>query len=60
MLRFLHLVAFTQSFVFSQVEKKERVLVGRGGGRVKPRLCFQAGKFEVLCLEARFRVQHTV
>lgn len=31
MLRFLHLVAFTQSFVFSQVEKKERVLGARGG-----------------------------
>lgn len=40
-------------FCFSQVEKKER------GGK-KPGLCFQAAKFEVLCLEARFRVQRTV
>lgn len=40
-------------FCFSQVEKKER-------GETKARLCFQAGKFEVLCLEVRFRVQQTV
>lgn len=39
-------------FSFSQVEKKERV--GEKAG-----LCFQAGKFEVLCLET-FRVQRTV
>lgn len=34
MLRFLHLVAFTQSFVFSQVEKKERVLGGAGEAEI--------------------------
>lgn len=46
---------------------KEREVEGGGGGECggvggfeKARLCFQAGKFEVLCLEARFRVQHTV
>lgn len=57
MLWFLHLVALLLSFVSLTLKRKkeggELVEVGWGGVGC---LCFQAGKFEVLCLEARFRV----